>query len=402
MSRQKVRFANDDGQLLAGLLDMPDGPPRAFAIFAHCFTCSKNLKAAVHVARALNAAGIAVLRFDFTGLGESEGQFADTGFSNNVSDLVAAARFLTEAHTAPALLVGHSLGGTAMLLAAAGIPSAVAVATIASPSHPSHVAGQFDGMLDEIRARGEARVELAGRAFTIRRRFLEDLDRHPLPAAVGELRKALLILHSPRDTTVQIRHAGELFEAARHPKSFISLDTADHLLSEQRDSRYAGRVLAAWADRYLAAVDAPERTTGSGEVAATTRQGFLTRIDAGGHPLVADEPVAHGGGNAGPSPYDLLSSALASCTSMTLRMYADRKALALDGATVRVRHAKVHARDCVDCETRDGRIDEFQRTIELDGQLSAEARERLLGIADKCPVHRTLAGEIKIRTRLVE
>jgi putative redox protein len=398
---RNVRFPNDDGQKLAGILDTPGPQPRACALFAHCFTCSKNLKAATHIARALNDAGIAVLRFDFTGLGESEGDFADTSFSNNVADLVAAARFLGQEYAAPGLLVGHSLGGTAMLLAAADIPSAGAVATIAAPSHPSHIVARFDEALADIESEGKAMVTLDGRTFTIRRRFLEDLERHPLPGSIAGLRKAFLILHSPRDETVSIDHASELFLAAKHPKSFLSLDQADHLLSKEADSRYAGLAIAAWADRYLpAAAERSSLSANAGEVAVRTAQGFTTEIDAAGHPLVADEPVEQGGDNLGPTPYDLLAAALASCTSMTLRMYADHKKLDLDAVAVRVSHSKIHARDCEDCETRDGRIDEFRRSIALEGTLSNEVRQRLLEIADKCPVHRTLHGEVKVRTRL--
>ncbi len=400
---QKVEFTNDDGETLAGVLDTPAQKPRAYALFAHCFTCSRNLKAATHIARTLNDAGIAVLRFDFTGLGDSEGEFAATSFSNNVADLLAAARFLEQEFTAPALLIGHSLGGTALLLAAADIPSAVAVATIAAPSHPSHVVSQFAGAVDDIKASGAAEVELGGRRFNIQRHFLDDLERHPLPDSIGALRKALLILHSPLDETVSIDHASELFTAAKHPKSFLSLDKADHLLSSASDSRYAGRVLAAWADKYLpTAEDSVVLTADAGEIAARTRQGFTTEINAAGHALVADEPEDQGGENRGPTPYDLLSAALASCTSMTLRMYADRKKLNLDSVTVRVRHEKIHARDCEDCETRDGRIDELQRTVELEGSLSSEVRQRMLEIADKCPVHKTLHGEVKVRTLLAD
>lgn len=400
---QEVKFTNDDGETLAGVLDTPAHKPRAYALFAHCFTCSRNLKAATHIARTLNDAGIAVLRFDFTGLGESEGEFTATSFSNNVADLLAAARYLEKEFSAPALLVGHSLGGTALLLAAADIPSAVAVATIAAPSHPSHIVKQFAGAIDEIKTSGTAAVQLGGRSFNIHRHFLDDLERHPLPDSIGTLRKALLILHSPLDETVSIDHASELFMAAKHPKSFVSLDKADHLLSSASDSRYAGGVLAAWAGKYLpAAEDRAALTADAGEVAVRTRQGFTTEINAAGHPLVADEPEDHGGENRGPTPYDLLSAALASCTSMTLRMYADHKKLDLDAVTVRVRHNKIHARDCEDCETRDGRIDELQRSIELEGSLSDEVRQRMLEIADKCPVHKTLHGEIKVRSRLAD
>lgn len=400
---QKVTFMNDDGESLAGMLDSPAQKPHAYALFAHCFTCSRNLKAATHIARTLNDAGIAVLRFDFTGLGESEGEFAATSFSNNVADLLAAARYLEQEFTAPALLVGHSLGGTAVLLAAANIPSAVAVATIAAPSHPSHIVKQFAAALDDIETSGSAEVELGGRSFNIHQHFLDDLERHPLPKSIGGLRKALLILHSPRDETVSIDEASKLFMAAKHPKSFLSLDKADHLLSSASDSRYAGRVLAAWAGNYLPAIEVSAALTANpGEVAVRTRQGFTTEINAAGHPLIADEPEDLGGENRGPTPYDLLSAALASCTSMTLRMYADHKKLDLDAVTVRVRHKKIHARDCEDCETGNSRIDELQRTIELEGSLSSEVRQRMLEIADKCPVHRTLHGEVKVRSRLAD
>ena len=400
---QKVTFMNADGETLAGVLDSPPEKPHAYALFAHCFTCSRNLKAATHIARTLNDAGIAVLRFDFTGLGESEGEFAATSFSNNVADLLAAARYLETEFTAPALLVGHSLGGTALLLAAADIPSAVAVATIGAPSHPSHIVKQFAGAVDDIKARGAAEVQLGGRSFNIHSHFLEDLERHPLPGSIGALRKALLILHSPLDETVSIDEASKLFMAAKHPKGFLSLDKADHLLSSASDSRYAGHVLAAWAGKYLPATEhGAALTADAGEVAVRTRQGFTTEVNAAGHRLVADEPEDQGGENRGPTPYDLLSAALASCTSMTLRMYADHKKLDLDAVTVRIRHKKIHARDCEDCETGKGRIDELQRTIELEGSLSSEVRQRMLEIADKCPVHRTLHGEVKVRSRLVD
>lgn len=402
MPNQKVTFENTAGQTLSGVLDVPADTPVAYALFAHCFTCSKNLKAASNIARALNDAGIAVLRFDFTGLGQSEGEFADTNFSSNVEDLLAAARFLDQAHEAPAILVGHSLGGTAVLQAATEVPSAVAVATIGSPSEPAHVARMFAGSEDALRERGEATVDLGGRPFLMKQQFLDDLGKQDLNASIGVLRKALLIMHAPLDTIVEIENASALFMAAKHPKSFVSLDNADHLLSREADSRYAGQVLASWASRYLPdqersdALEAADREV----VARTKLGGFRTEVRLGRHDIIADEPRSVGGTDLGPTPYDLLSAALATCTSMTLRMYANHKGLNLESATVRVEHDKIHAEDCEDCESGSGKIDEFRRTISLEGDLTDEVRNRMLEIADRCPVHRTLHGEIKVRSKL--
>lgn len=402
MQNQRIVFHNDRGEKLSGLLDLPAGVPRAFALFAHCFTCSKNLKGAINISRSLTDAGIAVLRFDFTGLGQSEGDFADSNFSSNVSDLLAAARYLEAEHEAPAILIGHSLGGTAVLQAAPELRSAVAVATIGSPADPAHVRHLFADAASDLEALGEAEVQLGGRPFKIKRQFVDDLENHDLPGAVGGLRKALLIMHAPLDEIVEIDNASQLFIAARHPKSFVSLDNADHLLSREADSRYAGSVLAAWASRYLPEARAAATLDGDANevVARTFIDGFRTDVNAAGHRLNADEPIAVGGSNLGPTPYDLLSAALAACTTMTLKMYATHKNLALTSVTARVTHDKVHADDCGDCESTSGKIDEFRRTLTFDGDLSEEQRARLLDIADKCPVHRTLHSEVKIRTRL--
>lgn len=401
MRTRKASFYNRDGQALSGLLDLPDGPPAAYALFAHCFTCSKNLKAAGNIASSLTDAGIAVLRFDFTGLGQSEGEFADTSFSSNVGDLLAAAAFLADEHEAPQILVGHSLGGTAVLQAASEIPSAVAVATIGSPAEPAHVRHLLAGSEAELREHGEAEVDLGGRPFRIKSQFLDDLGRHDLPSSVGGLRSALLFMHAPLDDIVGIDNAAALFAAAKHPKSFITLDDADHLLSRQRDSHYAGRVLAAWASRYLETTQEDELSARDGEVVARTFvDGFWTDVRAGRHALVADEPASVGGTELGPTPYDLLSAALATCSSMTLRMYANHKGLDLESVTVRVEHDKIHAQDCEDCESGAGKIDEFRRRVELLGDLTDEQRQRMLEIADRCPVHRTLHGEIKVRSEL--
>ena len=403
MPRKNISFENASGQTLAGILDSPSGAVRAYALFAHCFTCSKNLKAVANISRALTDAGIAVFRFDFTGLGQSEGDFADSNFSANIADLLSAARILEREFDAPALLIGHSLGGTAVLRAARDIGSAVAIVTIGSPAHPSHVAATLTSSRDEIEQKGEAIVELGGRPFTVRKQFLTDIEEHPPLDDIAALRKALLIMHAPLDDVVEIENAGELFGKAKHPKSFVSLDQADHLLTRNEDSRYVGGVIAAWAARYLPLQETPELDGAADEVVARTPAGgFRSDLLAAGHALVADEPVSYGGTNIGPSPYDLLSAALASCTSMTLQVYARHKKIPLAAATVRVRHDKIHARDCEECETQEGKVDRFERRIELDGELDDEQRKRMLEIADRCPVHRTLHREISIVSALEE
>ncbi len=402
MQNLNVEFDNKSGQRLSGILDLPTEDPVAWALFAHCFTCSKNLRAASNIARALNDERIAVLRFDFTGLGQSEGDFADTNFSSNVDDLMAAVDYLAREHDAPSILIGHSLGGTAVLQAAREVESAVAVATIGSPAEPQHVAHLLTGHEEALREHGEAEVNLGGRPFRMKKQFLDDLGKQDVKGGIGGLRKALMIMHAPLDNIVEIDNAAELFVAAKHPKSFVSLDTADHLLSKEADSRYAGQVLAAWASRYLPHADhgEPFRVAAGEVVARTYTDGFRTDVRAGRHALVADEPRSVGGTNAGPSPYDFLSAALATCTSMTLHMYANHKKLDLESVTVRVVHGKIHAEDCQDCETDTGRIDQFERSIALQGSLSEEQRQRMLEIANRCPVHRTLEGEIKVRSRL--
>jgi len=404
MAAERVTIETARGPKLAGVIDMPiTGRPTAFAVFAHCFTCTKNIRAASRISRALNASGIAVLRFDFTGLGESEGDFAETSFSTNVEDLVAASAFLGAQYEPPQLLVGHSLGGTAMLMAAPQIPASRAVAIIGAPSEPAHVERHLAGGRAEILARGEATVDIGGRPFRIRRRFLEDLAAQTLGDRLRALRRALLILHAPMDRIVSVDNAAEIFARALHPKSFVSLDRADHLLSDPADAEYAGALIAAWSSRYLEARDDVGAQVGDADaIAMTGRRGYVTSLQLGRHELIADEPADVGGSDLGPSPYGLLAAALASCTSMTLQMYARRKSLALDTVTVRVKHGRIHARDCGDCESRDGRVDEFVREIRLTGALDLASRKRLVEIADKCPVHRTLSGEIKIRNRVLD
>jgi uncharacterized OsmC-like protein/alpha/beta superfamily hydrolase len=397
MASKIIRFPATQGHELAGRLETPVGEPRAYAIFAHCFTCSKDSKAAAYIGRALAERGIATLRFDFTGLGQSGGDFSESTFSSNIDDLVCAARYLREHYAAPQILIGHSLGGAATLAAALDIPEARAVVTIGAPYDPRHVEDLLTST-DELREKGEATVDIGGRPFHVRKEFLEDLERQDPSKTIGALGRALLILHSPRDTIVPIDHAAKIFMAAKHPKSFISLDRADHLLSAPDDAAYAAEVLAAWGSRYLepARIEAVDGVriveAGDGK--------FAQDIYAGRHRLRADEPLAIGGADSGPNPYDLLAAALGACTAMTVRLYADRKQLPLERVTVDLEHDKVHAADCAECETREGMIDRIARVLTLEGELDDAQRAKLLEIADKCPVHRTLESEIWIATRL--
>jgi uncharacterized OsmC-like protein/pimeloyl-ACP methyl ester carboxylesterase len=402
---ERFQFAGTGGHQLAAALDLPDGVITAYALFAHCFTCSKDVLAAKRIAATLSEKGIAVLRFDFTGLGSSEGDFANSTFSSNVADLVLAADHLRQTRQAPAILIGHSLGGAAILAAAEQIPEAKAVVTIAAPSDPAHVTHLFKDRVEDIRQQGEVEVSLAGRPFRIKREFLDDVAERSLTAQIAKLHKALLVMHSPTDDTVGIDNATHIFVAAKHPKSFVSLAGADHLLSQRRDSAYVADVIAAWAERYVEPA-APEATADQGMtprrvvVQETRASKFQQTVTVGPHHLTADEPVAAGGQDTGPGPYDLLIAGLGACTSMTMRMYADRKSLPLDRVTVTLRHSKIHAKDCEECETREGMVDRIERTIAFEGALDDAQRKKLLEIADKCPVHRTLTSEINIRTTL--
>jgi len=402
MPAERFDFVNAHGEKLAALLDRPEGPVRAVALFAHCFTCGKDNKAARRIAEGLKLHGIAVLRFDFTGLGASEGEFANTTFSSNVDDLVAAADHLRQKLAAPAILIGHSLGGAAVLAAAHRIAEARAVVTINAPADPAHVAGLLKDQVANIALQGEVEVTLGGRKFRVRRAFLDDIAEQMLTARIGALHKALLIFHSPTDDTVGIDNASHIFLAAKHPKSFISLAGADHLISRSSDAAYVANVVAAWAERYLdMAMDAqPSDDTEPGAVVVreTRREKFQQEVIVGVHRFLADEPVRVGGMDSGPGPYDLLLAGLGACTSMTLRLYADGKKMPLEQTIVRLRHNKIHAADCAECETKEGMLDRIERVITLIGNLDAGQRARLMEIADKCPVHRTLESEINIRT----
>ena len=404
---EKISFESATGETLAGRLDRPPQAPLAYALFAHCFTCSKDIFAAKRVAAALTEHGIAVLRFDFTGLGHSDGEFANTNFSSNVADLVAAADWLADHREAPAILIGHSLGGAAVLAAAKLIPDALAVCTIAAPFDPEHVKHNFDCDLERIEAEGVAEVTLGGRSFTIKKQFLDDLAGLSLAGGIAAMRKALLLFHGPLDETVSIDNAGRIFQAAKHPKSFVSLDRADHLLSRRDDAVYVANVIGAWAKRFIDEdrLQARRALSKEGDVVVTEAgDGKFSQIvsSGGAHVLRADEPASVGGDDSGPGPYDLLLAGLGACTSMTLRMYADRRGLALDNVSVRLTHAKIHAEDCGDCEETEGRLDLIERELTISGDLDQAARAKLLEIADKCPVHRTLHGPVKVRTVLVD
>lgn len=400
MPTERFTFTGHDGHELAARLDMPEGPHRATALFAHCFTCGKDIQPARRIAARLAALGIAVLRFDFTGLGHSQGEFANTTFTSNVADLQHAAEALRARDMAPALIIGHSLGGAAVLKAAAGIDSLRAVVSIAAPFDPGHVTHNFGDALDTIAEDGAAEVTLGGRTIRIGAEFVADVDGARLQPAIADLRRALLVLHGPRDEVVGIENATRIFTAARHPKSFVSLDEADHLISNGADAEYAAEVIAAWAGRYVdltAAHETDPAPEGVTRVSEADPDGFLQDISAGRHHLMADEPRKAGGTDRGPSPYGLVAAGLGACTAMTIRMYARHKGIALQHVRVDVSHDKVHASDCADCGAG-ARIDRFTRVIRLQGPLDADTRARLAQIADRCPVHRTLEGQARIET----
>ena len=401
----RVTFTGSLGTPLAGRLDLPAGPPRAYALFAHCFTCSKDVVAAGRIAAELNGRGIAVLRFDFTGLGSSEGDFSNTDFSSNLDDLRLAAAWLRDNYEAPQLLVGHSLGGAAVVAVAADLPEVRAVVTIGAPADVDHITRLFSSHLAAIEREGRAMVEIAGRSFTIRRELLEDLAAHSVEQRVGQLRAALLVAHSPTDNIVGVDNAARIYAAARHPKSFLALDGADHLLTRVDDAAYIGRMIACWSERFVvdAHPSAAAPAASAPVVVAETGQGtFLNHVVVGRHQFLTDEPVDVGGFDAGPSPYDLVAAGLGACTSMTVRLYANRKRLALRRVTVEVTHSKTHAEDCDACVEGAGPLtDHFHRRIRVEGDLDAEQLSALARVADRCPVHRTLGETAAISTSLV-
>jgi putative redox protein len=401
LSSLKVSFPNASGQQLSGRLELPvSRHPYAFALVAHCFTCGQNLTAIHSISRELNLAGIGVLRMDFTGIGESEGDFVDTNFTTNISDLVSGAEWLAKNHMPPALLVGHSLGGAAVLCAARQIEGVKAVATIGAPFAPDHVSQHFAEQLDEIVGEGEATVDIGGRPFRIARQFVDDLGNYELRENIKDLDAALLILHSPQDRTVAIDEAAKLYTAARHPKSFVSLDGADHLLTNKRDSHYAGQVIAGWAARYLPVPEGDPLRSDHTVAVRLGETGYTTEIMVRQHHLTADEPVKVGGNDFGPGPYELVSAGLGACTAMTIQMYARRKGWVIEEVQVHLDHKKDYAKDMEAATDKPRKIDRFERVIELRGELDEKQRARLLEIADRCPVHRTLHEVVEVDTVL--
>jgi len=401
MSLQKIVFKNKDGQSLVGRLALPaERNAHNFALFAHCFTCTKNLSAVKNISKALTAHGFGVLRFDFTGLGESEGDFEDTNFSGNVEDLLAASDYLRENYKAPSLIVGHSLGGAAVIFAASKIAEVQAIATVGAPSNPEHVTHLLKSGLEEIEQYGKAVVNLSGRDFTIKKQFVEDLQTKSLTDTVKQMRKALLVLHSPQDTTVGIRNAEEIYRAAHHPKSFVSLDGADHLMSNKQDSLYAGKVIAGWAQRYIQMPELnPLKTQHDVAASLDGEDGFTTQMKIGNHYYTADEPIKVGGNDFGPSPYELVSGGLAACTAMTIQMYAKRKGWTVENVQVHTSFSRTYIDDCEDTETPRTKVDTFTRAIVLTGDLDEKQRERIMQIADKCPVHKTLHNDVRVVTK---
>lgn len=398
MRHQQVNFKNENGDSLSGRLDFPlTGIPKAFVLFAHCFTCSKNLKSVDHISQAFTQNGMAVLRFDFTGLGQSKGDFADTNFSSNLSDLQEAYDFLEKHFEAPQIMVGHSLGGVAVLHAAGGMEKVKAVATIGAPSTPDHVTHLLKDGREALEKKGEAEVNIGGRTFRMKKQFLDDLEVRQREGVIKNLDRALLVLHSPQDQIVGINNAQEIYQQAMHPKSFISLDGSDHLMQKDVDARYVGAMISSWSLRYIdtnAAEEAPE-----GEVKIRIgKSGYTTEVIAGRHQLIADEPASVGGNDEGPTPYGFLLSGLGACTAMTLRMYADHKSIKLEEVEVQLKHDKVHRQDGENSESSKGKIDQITRKIKLSGDLSDEQRKRLLEIADRCPVHKTIEGKPDILT----
>lgn len=399
MKIERVNFNNSKGQTLSGRLYLPlDNPPRFFALFAHCFTCSKNFKAVSNISDTLSNSGVAVLSFDFTGLGNSEGEFEETGFSSNVSDLISAADYLEKNYEAPKLLIGHSLGGAAVIFAAEKLENVKAVVTIGAPSEPKHVQHLFVGDLDTIKREGRAKVNIGGRPFHISRDFMEDLESKNLSQVLARLRKSVLIMHAPQDQIVDISNAAQLYQNAHHPKSFISLDKADHLLSDESESRYAGEMISVWAKKYLPTEIRENDTDGHQVKVRLFGKSFTSEILTPHHHLLADEPKSVGGDNLGPTPYDLLMAALGTCTVMTLKMYAERKGWEFDEIMVFMNHDKVHKDDSKDFDKPSAKVSRFTRKLKITGELSDEMKTKLLEIADKCPVHRTLHEEIRVET----
>lgn len=400
MKIEKLRIVNRHGLTLSAMLDLPViGRPLAYAIFAHCFTCSGNFRPVRQISQQLTQLGIGVLRFDFTGLGHSEGEFANSHFSANVEDMEDVYGYMQEHYQAPQLLIGHSLGGAAAIVGAATFPQVKAVVTIGTPASVEHTTRHFSHQIDDIEAKGEVMVNIGGRPFTIDRNFVEQFAQINLPEITHALKKPLLVMHSPVDDIVDISNAQQLFHQAFHPKSFVSLDQADHLLTNDTDSRYVGSVIAGWVQRYLPLQGDALDTKGEQLVAQLKPQedGFTTNIQTQHHAFVADEPASVGGSSLGATPYEYLSAALAACTTMTLKIYAESRKWDLQEVYVYISHNKQH----VDDMGNKTFLDVLDKKLELVGNLDETQRQKLKEIASKCPVHRTLLGEVVIETALL-
>ncbi|GAB3646970.1 bifunctional alpha/beta hydrolase/OsmC family protein [Echinicola sediminis] len=406
MNRLQLKVRNKKGQALQAHLELPaNQKPKHYAIFAHCFTCNSDLTAVRTISRALTTYGFGVVRFDFTGLGGSEGQFSESSFSANVSDLLAVNEFLKENYREAELLVGHSLGGAAVLVAASKLPAVSAITTIAAPASLGHVKHLISKQADNIPEEGEVQVTIGGRPFLINKDFIDDLDQTALSSIVKSLRKPLLIMHAPGDKTVGIENAEELYHQAFHPKSFITLDGADHLLTQRKDSDYVGRMIGAWSQRYFEEEDNSMLDRKGEQLVAhldVENDEFTTRIQTSKHTFLSDEPTDVGGDGFGPSPYDFLSAALASCTVMTIKLYAERKGWDLKEVYAYITYSKKHSDDLkVDVE-QPGNLDFLSKKLKFVGNLDKKQQEKLKEIASKCPVHRTLQTQTVIETELIQ
>ena len=402
-TRKKITFENVAGQQLAAAIELPVKPIKYYALFAHCFSCGKDIIAASRISRALASIGIAVLRFDFTGIGSSDGDFANTNFSSNIKDILAATNFLREHYQAPQLLIGHSWGGTAVLNAAGEIPECKAVVSIGSPATADHILEQFPNERKQLAQVQEVSVNVGGKPFNIKRQFLDDLEAQSTTDKIGALRKALLVFHSPFDNIVPIEEATRIFVAAKHPKSFVTLDKADHLLSKSDDAEYVANTIAAWATRYVRSETPEPQHIPKGEVLiGEGNKKFLREVATDDHSWLSDEPTSYGGDNLGPDPYEQLLSSLGACTSMTLRMYANHKGWPVDDIIVELKHSRVHEKDCEDPDKADCKLELIEKTLTIEGDLDEKQKRRLLEVADRCPVHKTLLGNLKIATELVD
>ena len=403
MPSKKITFRNSNGYELSAKLEFPLlGEPDAYAVFAHAFTGSKSLKATRNISRSLTLNGIAVLRFDFTGLGDSEGNFSDTNFTSNVEDVIAACDYLRDNYVAPTIIIGHSLGGAASIFAAAKVESIKAVVTIGTPSEPEHVKHLIESGIEEIEATGKALIDIGGRKYTIKKHFLDDLKSKNMFQVLKDMKKALMVMHSPQDRVVEIDNAAQIYKAAYHPKSFVTLNNADHMLTNKDDAFYAGNVIASWVMRYIDKKIKPVLSTHKQVVARLGDDGFTTEIKAGSHGLIADESEDLGGQDFGPSPYELLNSALGACTVMTMQMYARRKKWDLQEAKVHLSYNRSYKEDCEACSTEERMLHHVDKVIELKGDLTQEQRERLLEIASRCPVHRTLKKGVEFNSSLMD